>query len=269
MGIEFFDKVFVINLPHRTDRLDVISKELHQHGIEFEVWKAVEGPTGIIGLCHSMKALFNHALEKGYKNIMVLEDDSTFLLPSVPFLKEVIPQLPKDYHCLFLGLNLLSRPTMISNNILKVRESFSTHAVCYSETAMRLILPLLENPAPYDILLRNHIQCLEQCYCTFPMLATQRDGYSDIENKEMSGEKGWGKLMATTYAMHTKFIAPMSTEIIYCGPEGHKVNGVVVTPFDLGFDGKVCDCKKIKFVKGQCDCGNPTEEIKQVENVDA
>jgi hypothetical protein len=132
---------------------------------------------------------------------------------------------------------------------------------------MKLILPLLlqEPIRPYDILLRDEIQGYERSYCTMPMLATQRLGYSDIEK----GEIDWGKLMAISYRTHTRNIQNMSQEYYYCS-QGHTVNGFVVSPMDLQYDGQVCDCKKIVFVKELCGCtNNEHEEIKQKENVNA
>lgn len=47
----------------------------------------------------------------------------------------------------------------------------------------------------------------------------------------------------------------------------HKVNGVVPGMFDLQYDGKVCDCGRIKFIKEHCGCqNNPHDELKSKPN---
>jgi GR25 family glycosyltransferase involved in LPS biosynthesis len=203
MFLEFFDEVYVINLPERADRLVVISDELQGHGIPFTKFVATKHENGVKGLVESMKRLFSESLAKKQSNIMVLEDDASFLVPEpVEFIRQVLQQLPKDYHLLELGLNLLTRPKRISDNLLKVMDCYSTHAICYSAEGMRFALErLCAVPVmPYDQFVRNEILCCGKTYCTYPMLATQREGFSSIENKRID----WGKLMATTYAMMTR-----------------------------------------------------------------
>lgn len=265
-GIDFFDRIYILNLAEREDRRLLMAEEMCKYEIDnYEFFEATKDENGIKGLLISMKRIFEHAISRGLDNILVLEDDNLFLLNPKLFLKAVIPQLPKTYHLFFLGLNLLAQPTRISDNILKVSQSYSTHAVTYSLAAMRMILPLLlKDPIrPYDILLRDEIQIQNESYCTLPMLSTQRPGVSDIEK----GFIDWGKLMAISYRTHTKNIQNMATEFVYC-LQGHTINGYVVFPQDLQYDGQVCDCKKIRFVKGICNCpGNPVEELKQTENI--
>lgn len=266
MGIDFFDNIYILNLKGREDRRLLMAEEMCKYEIEkYEFFEATRDDNGIRGLLLSMKRLFEDAIEKKYEHILILEDDNFFLLHPVLFLREVLPQLPKDYLLFFLGLNLLSQPKRISQNILKVSQSYSTHAIAYSREAMKMILPLLlqEPIRPYDILIRDELQPSQRTYCTMPMLSTQRPGVSDIEK----GFIDWGKLMAISYRTHTRNLQNMSQEYFYCS-QGHTVNGYVVSPMDLQYDGKVCDCNKIRFVAEECSCpGNPTMEIHQKENI--
>lgn len=203
--MNFIDHAYVINLDKRQDRLANISAELYGYDIDFERWPATEHENGIIGLLESMKGLLRDAISKRYLNVMVLEDDAHFLASPKPFLESVFPQLPGDYHLFYLGLNLISRPTRLSENILKVNSAYSTHSIVYSRAGMELTLAELEKgeTIPFDILLMHRLQTLQKCYCTYPMLCTQTLSYSDIEK---SHDRDWGKLMRVTYAMHTKNI---------------------------------------------------------------
>jgi len=271
---EFIEKVFLINLDHRTDRLEEMDCHLKEHGMEYERFPAIKDDNGIKGLILTMVELFKVILERGYKNVLILEDDAKFLVPkSIPFLNEVLPQLPQDYYCFHLGCNLIAAPRRISTNILKIDKAYATHAIVYSREAIELILPLLlrDEIVPYDILLMNSIQIYGKSYCTMPMLATQRESYSDIEKSVPV----WGQLMATTFAMHTKPLQSMSNEIAYC-IGSHKINGFEVTVdptavenFNQNPDlkGKVCDCKKFIY-DGEDLCGCAIKEMraKWVEN---
>jgi GR25 family glycosyltransferase involved in LPS biosynthesis len=195
------DEVYVINLPERIDRREAIEKEMLQYGITYTLFNAVKNDNGILGLLDSMKNLFREAISKNQFNIMVLEDDGTFLAPPIDFLNTVIPQLPKDYHCLYLGVNLTAQPTRIKENILKIKKAYCTVAIIYSRQAMEFILSMLDDHiTAYDIILMNNLQGMGHCYATYPMLVTQRPGYSNIEKRDLD----WGQLMSMTFGMHTK-----------------------------------------------------------------
>jgi len=200
---DFFTKVYLINLSEREDRLDVSRGTLEENGIEFERWEATKMENGVLGLLDTMKKLFTHVLENtDDQNILVLEDDFKFLLPPNGFLNMLVEQLPTDYDCLFLGCNLLTVPTRFSENLLKIEQSYSTHAIGYSRAAIEKIMPLFEKPVAYDIMLRNGIQWDGKCYCTYPMLATQHAGHSSIENKFID----WGSYISQSYRTYTKGI---------------------------------------------------------------
>lgn len=260
---DFFDEVYVVSLPERQDRRDTIKCELEEQGINFVFFDAIKHDNGVVGLVRSMIKLFTEALEKKQKNILVLEDDTTFLFSALPFLKETLPQLPQDYLTFHLGLNLLTHPERISNNILRVNQSYSTHSIAYSEEAMRLILDYIKphETLAYDIFIRDHIQPFRKSYCTIPMLCTQRTGFSDIEGKEID----WAKLMSMTFAMHTKKLQAMPNEIAYCN-NGHMINWQQPTinpnlhqiqhPELIG---QVCDCKRFIY-KGEDLCGCAIKE---------
>jgi len=254
---DFFDKVFVISIDK--DELAICDCLLKEQGIEYEAFEGIVDTNGIKGLILSMRKLFQHCLEQGYENVMVLEDDAEWLVPNVKsFLSETLPQLPKDYHCFFLGLNLLSQPKRISQNILQVNTSYATHSVCYSRSGMELILPFLmrEEIVPYDILLMKEVQPQMRCYATMPMLCTQRTRFSRIENKVTD----WRTLMAMTFNMHTKNLQRMPNEIAYCIGT-HKINGYEVKVDPLVHEiqnkeliGKVCDCRKFVLTEEMCGC---------------
>lgn len=273
MNFKDIDEVYVISLQHRIDRREQMQCELNEHGIKFSFFDAIQDENGAFGLIKTMRKLFTEILSKDQNTVMILEDDSHFLLPSVPFLNEVLPQLPQDYYCFHLGCNLIAAPRRISTNILKIDKAYATHAIIYSREAIELILPLLlrDEIVPYDILLMNSIQTYGKSYCTMPMLATQRESYSDIEKSVPV----WGQLMATTFAMHTKPLQSMANEIAYC-IGSHKINGFEVTVdptavenFNQNPDlkGKVCDCKKFIY-DGEDLCGCAIKEMraKWVEN---
>jgi GR25 family glycosyltransferase involved in LPS biosynthesis len=70
---------FYINLDRRTDRRAEIEKELADNGIVAERFPAIEHASGIIGCGLSHIAVLKLARERGYKSVMIFEDDFMFL----------------------------------------------------------------------------------------------------------------------------------------------------------------------------------------------
>lgn len=261
---EYISAIFVISLPRREDRRILIEEQLKRFNIDYEIWWAVgHHEKGVVGLLHSIKNLFEYCLSKNMDNVLVLEDDCDFIIDPLPFLKTVLPQLPYDYHCLYLGLNLTTPPTRISDNLLRINTAYSTHAILYSKEAMELVLTLINNEDPYDIQLMQKLQPKGKCYATLPMIATQRTSYSDIDKVE----RNWGQVMNMTFTTYTKNILSMEENEVPCKRE-HLWNGKrmveLLDPMRLEVQhpelwGKPCDCGAIKIfgesISG-CACDN-------------
>jgi glycosyl transferase family 25 len=73
------EHVFYINLEKRKDRREQIEAELVKYDIPFERFEAIERSQGILGCGLSHMAVFKLAKERGYKNVLIFEDDFTFL----------------------------------------------------------------------------------------------------------------------------------------------------------------------------------------------
>ena len=71
------DGVFFINLDRRVDRLAEISEELSLMGIEGERFSAVDRSPGILGCGLSHLSVLKLARERGYRNVLIFEDDFT------------------------------------------------------------------------------------------------------------------------------------------------------------------------------------------------
>ena len=201
--MKYFDKIFVVSLPNEVGRkrMEVTLPHLAEHGIDYDLWEATENQNGVVGLLQSMHRLFTHCIEEGYEAVLVLEDDTVFKVSFWDFIREIWPQVPANYHCLFLACTLMSRPQRISANILRIGSSYCTNAIVYTLESMRLILPMIErNPTQaYDITLMKELQPSGLCLATYPQMCFQRKGYSSIEKIEMD----WESYQAQSFQMHT------------------------------------------------------------------
>ena len=207
MWVNFFDKIYLINLPYRTDRLSVSSQILNDFEIPFERYEAIEDAAQpCVGLVRTMQAIFKHALREGYKNVLIFEDDIEMLVDSGTFnevMNGCVSQLPRYYHIFYLGCNHPAKfVSKYSENLLPVKQAYSTHAVAYNKSAMQFIVNRAINE-PIDNFLVREFQPHSQCYCAFPMLVSQRVDYSDI-GKNVTN---WKKNLEVRFAETTKHLA--------------------------------------------------------------
>jgi GR25 family glycosyltransferase involved in LPS biosynthesis len=196
MWTEFFDRIVVINLPKRLDRLLEVTEEMDKYNIPFEL---VDGMTselgGAEGLRLTVEKIFKESIEKEHKNILIFEDDVVFVENPNSFMDEVVKQLPENYDIVFLGCQCTKGMNYrYSPNLLQLDGAFATHAAFYSLQGMREII---NNglKAPIDNYYVSDIQTLQRCYVTFPLLATQRAGVSSIGNTYIE----WDKFITPRY----------------------------------------------------------------------
>lgn len=86
------DHIFFINLDYREDRRDEIEDEIQKYDFidkteRFPGIRVVE--QGILGCTKSHLAVLKLAKERGYKNVLILEDDFEFVLSKADVEKEL------------------------------------------------------------------------------------------------------------------------------------------------------------------------------------
>jgi GR25 family glycosyltransferase involved in LPS biosynthesis len=78
---KYIDKIFYINLDKREDRRQEIEEELKKYGLEAERYAAIPTPhSGIIGCGYSHLNVLKLAKERGYRNVLIFEDDYEFIV---------------------------------------------------------------------------------------------------------------------------------------------------------------------------------------------
>lgn len=186
---DFVDKVFVINLVEREQRLKDTTGILEYHNIDFTIWPAIKQDDGKFGLRLTMSQLFRYCLEMEYERVCVFEDDIKIVcIDFLPTVEKCLAQLPTAFDLFYFGGNIWKTPTKISENLLFTPCIYSTHAVIYSRDAIQRIINKLHQSKAYDVILVEGIQKQNMCYCAYPLLISQRSGYSDVENKNINYE---------------------------------------------------------------------------------
>lgn len=125
-----FEKVFVINLPFKTDRLESLLPKIPKSIRNFEIWPAVHGDTvrppknwhagnGAWGCYRSHMQILEHCMQHKIESYLVLEDDAIFSDEFEPLLADTMLHIPDDWQQLYLGGHLMHE---IQNPPRKINE---------------------------------------------------------------------------------------------------------------------------------------------------
>lgn len=190
MWTNFFSRIVLINLASRPDRLVESSLELKRHKIPFEVVSAIKNENGQQGISDTLRELFVESLEFGNSPLLVFEDDVRMVVEPEEFERVMdlaLLELPSHWDILYLGANLPS-PQVVSEfsaHLLRTKRALALHAVAYSRRGMEEILSL---PAtvPIDLQIADWVNPNGGSFVTYPLLCTQKEGFSDIEKRRTS-----------------------------------------------------------------------------------
>ena len=205
------DPIIIINLKHRIDRREHILSEMKRQNItNYEFFDAIRPTTeevnewnpkfchhvmrdvhpnkfdnyriGCLGCLKSNLGVIRLALARGYKKILVLEDDTEFIRPFSDFHK--IYSSLKDYDLLYLAGSHITACKKLPGmqHIVKVTKTYTTGSYCIGESAMRFFVAnIIRYPKEVDSFYGEVMQPKFDCYCIVPHMTKQLSGYSDIQ----------------------------------------------------------------------------------------
>lgn len=193
-SFDFFDEIYCINLDERIDRWEHAKNEFHKAGILDRVqrFSAIRDVDGRIGIIKSNLAIIKIAKEKKLKNVLIFEDDVQFIVDDPQkVLKQSLDQV-KDikWHLFYLGANTHDKLIKFKPNLILLKNSFAVHSMAYSELMYDPFIRKFENlkiiktfDDILDVYLAKQIQEKTVCLMVNPMMTTQMNSYSDIENR--------------------------------------------------------------------------------------
>ena len=200
-GLNLIDKIYYINLDHRTDRLESIKKEISLIDPKLEKSErisAVKEERGEIGCGKSHLLALKDAEKNKYKNVLILEDDFIFKESKDKvnqILKDLI-KIDKDYNMFLLGKNLMKYRNFRSD-FVEVIDAQTTSGYLISD---KFIPKLIENfefavnnlekgasqkESSIDICWKKLQQPGGKIYTTLKPIGIQRESYSDIEKRNI------------------------------------------------------------------------------------
>jgi hypothetical protein len=195
-----FDRVVVINLDRRPDRLAAFYERLNGR-LDAMPYPATDGhedpppawwktTPGAWGCYQSHRAVIDYALAVEVESILVLEDDATFVPDFADRLAALEP--PADCGQLYLGGQHLSRAEPVGPGLVRGRNVNRTHAYAvFGRPALETLRDHLR-PDPAIWKARHHVDhhygLLHRerriaCYAVTPWLCGQAAGTSDVSGK--------------------------------------------------------------------------------------
>lgn len=198
---DVFDKIICINLERRKDRWNQSCSEFAKHGIEVERFSAFDHEEfqniynqydvyqrASLGCSLSHVAVLKSAKSRGFKNVLILEDDAEFHDQFNEIFNQVSPQIPENWNMIYFGPNRGSdcRPIKVSENIFRASDLLTTHAYAVNENTYDILIKAGQNFIHgIDTNYVNYVQPRVNCYLINPPLIFQRSDYSDLQMKNV------------------------------------------------------------------------------------
>lgn len=204
--MNWIDKLYIINLDQRVDRLEETIKVISQLDIDtgkVERISAIEEKKGALGCSKSHCLALETFIQSGLSYALILEDDFTYFdRTQILNVMNKIHHEQVDFDVIQIAYNntglFYATPTKWEN-LQKVGRAGTTSAYIISQSFAPI---LLENMKDGVRLLETHIAsygeinyhyCIDvywcklqpdsKWYCTVPRLGYQRESYSDIEKR--------------------------------------------------------------------------------------
>jgi GR25 family glycosyltransferase involved in LPS biosynthesis len=202
---KYVDKIFVINLKNRTDRLEKFDELSKLHNFEYEIIEAFNGKERIdnnfeydgikvgmpyvnesyfrsqVGCLISHLELIKLCKENRYKRVLIFEDDVEFCDDFNSKFEKLMESVNDSWDILYLS-GSLPKFTETHDRYSRVSHLLTTHSYMIREEFYDILIKTLsENlfTKPVDSSYMDVISAIKT-YVAMPYLTYQRAGFSDI-----------------------------------------------------------------------------------------
>lgn len=199
----YFDHTYVINIPLiYQDRLNLITHQCAQIGLEFEVFPGVDGyrtdftwdetntatmpgwTKGAAGLVYTTINIINDAKAKGYKNILILEDDLIFKPNTNKKVEEAMASLPSDWELFHFAATHHIQPDWSGNRLIRLNGSWSCQMYAINSSIYDLYLEELQKvDKPIDVITSEIFHPRSKSYAINPSIIETVPNFSTIRNR--------------------------------------------------------------------------------------
>ena len=194
---DFFDLVFCINLPRRTDRRIEAEYEFDKNEIDV-CWingvdgRELENPAAISfdslpvskgdwGCTLSHLNIVIEAKRLGLKNYLVFEDDVALVDNFNDQFDLKIKTAPKEWDFLYFGGDNVGGIESVNDHWAKIFKTNTTHAYAVNHTIYDKLIEVLSQKEKVDICISS-LHSVTKSFICRPHLAWQKASHSDILN---------------------------------------------------------------------------------------
>ena len=187
---DYFDKVVVINLDRRSDRMEKLDLQLKELDIQYKRFSAVDAiklnsDPIVAGLRSHLQVIKDNI----GRRVLVLEDDAYFVDNFNEKFEKVMQTLPEDWDIFYLGALVpkdVGQINMVNRHWGIQVLTTGSQAYCIRPEMQYYFISRLEEYNSYiDIGLRDFAKGYKP-YITQPNLVTQFPSYSDLRLKEVN-----------------------------------------------------------------------------------
>jgi len=173
----------VINLKERPEKKKYMEKMLSIFGLKCNFFEATKHIDPKRGCLESHLSVIRDSIKKGYKNVLIMEDDAKF----IKVLKN-IEKPPPDWDMIYMGGTVYRVLDKQYKGYARV-QTWTTHCYMINLENKKLVDDLLKvENYEYEID-RYYLEKINpnyNCYMVDPMICIQKEGFSDIEGKEVN-----------------------------------------------------------------------------------
>jgi len=218
-AFNFFDKIYYINLDNREDRnihtmselsflenekINRFSAIVYNGEVKKNKWHLYKNMNKYAGCSLSHYKIIEEAKKNHLSNVLVFEDDISFITKSFLDLENAISELPRQWDLLYLGIGIDSPNYRVdyskySEHLVTIKNSTGAFAVCYNNNIFDYILDKRNQDGytvqecPADKLLAHDVQLRGNSFLVwYPIVSTKIVGNSCIcGNERIEGTDNW------------------------------------------------------------------------------
>lgn len=190
--MKYFDRIVVINLERRKDRLEQFDAEAKRIGFEYEVHKAIDGKAEGIDPIVAGRLSHIQVLEsiKPDEMVLICEDDAVFCDDFLEKLDTHMAKLPQDWDIFYLGA-IKNRTEPVNDYWVRQLETTGTHAYCIKPSKVEYFIQVAKDFDLWIDVAYRLVSDKTNAYVCHPNIAIQSDGYSDLRGHATQDFKGF------------------------------------------------------------------------------